>query len=270
MSPICVQHVRRFALHVCISSLFLLPLYLREALCFEGARRCSRQPSRCGIVCAHHEWSLSTIESTVVHGAWCTRCRTSIRPLRYRYRCLSIFTFHSSPNRAPRSYHLSLSFLCYRKRWLRRANPRRTTRIFANRLRRPFLFPSLNARAHIQTRGHQGIRVIVRPTVMFFDQQRHARRKSVTATTFCLLSALALMVWCCGLSGGAAAAVAQPLPPNTGMSLVTNVAGTTLANDTFWAVECLKISSAANGIVVDMGAVSVAVRANILPLLLPL
>ena len=62
----------------------------------------------------------------------------------------------------------------------------------------------------------------------------------------------------------------QPLPPNTGMSLVTNVAGTTLANDAFWAVECLKISSVANGIVVDMGAVSVAVRANILPLLLPL
>jgi len=62
----------------------------------------------------------------------------------------------------------------------------------------------------------------------------------------------------------------QPLRPNTGMSLVTNVAGTTLANDAFWAVECKKISSAATGIVVDMGAVSVAVRANILPLFLPL
>eukprot|EP00729_Bicosta_minor_P019316 gene19316-biopygen16281 len=47
----------------------------------------------------------------------------------------------------------------------------------------------------------------------------------------------------------------QPLPPNTGMSLVAAVRGTTVADDAFWAVECKKISSAATGIVVDMGAV---------------
>lgn len=49
----------------------------------------------------------------------------------------------------------------------------------------------------------------------------------------------------------------QPLPPNTGMSLVAAVPGTTVANDAFWAVECQKIPSTARGITVDMGAVSV-------------
>ena len=49
----------------------------------------------------------------------------------------------------------------------------------------------------------------------------------------------------------------QPLPPNTGMSLVADVPGTTAANDAFWAVECQKIPSTARGITVDMGAVSV-------------
>ena len=47
----------------------------------------------------------------------------------------------------------------------------------------------------------------------------------------------------------------QPLPPNTGMSLVADVAGTTVANDAFWAVECEKIPDSTVFIVVDMGAV---------------
>ena len=87
---------------------------------------------------------------------------------------------------------------------------------------------------------------------MFFNQQ-HAPKKSTTATTSCLLpsplSAFALIVW---LNGAAAAAEAQPLPPNTGMTLVANVAGTTFANDAFWAVECQKVPSNAKFIVVDM------------------
>ena len=49
------------------------------------------------------------------------------------------------------------------------------------------------------------------------------------------------MVWCCRLSGAAAAAAAQRLPPNTGMSLVADVAGTTKADDTFWAEKCKTI-----------------------------
>ena len=47
----------------------------------------------------------------------------------------------------------------------------------------------------------------------------------------------------------------QPLPPNTGMSLVVEVVGTTLANDDFWAVECQKIPSNTEFLVLDMGAV---------------
>ena len=47
----------------------------------------------------------------------------------------------------------------------------------------------------------------------------------------------------------------QPLPPNTGMSLVTKVAGTTLANDAFWTEECQKIPSNTLFLVLDMGAV---------------
>lgn len=49
----------------------------------------------------------------------------------------------------------------------------------------------------------------------------------------------------------------QPLPPNTGMSLVADVPGTTVANDAFWAEKCTTIPSTARGITVDMGAVSV-------------
>ena len=48
----------------------------------------------------------------------------------------------------------------------------------------------------------------------------------------------------------------QPLPLNTKSSLVTEVAGTTVANDAFWAEECKKIPSNTLFIVVDMGAVS--------------
>lgn len=51
----------------------------------------------------------------------------------------------------------------------------------------------------------------------------------------------------------------QPLPPNTGMSLVADVPGTTVANDAFWAEKCTTIPSTARGITVDMGAVSVVV-----------
>ena len=47
----------------------------------------------------------------------------------------------------------------------------------------------------------------------------------------------------------------QPPPPNTGMSLFTNVAGTTLADDAFWAEQCKTIPSNTLFLVVDMGAV---------------
>ena len=47
----------------------------------------------------------------------------------------------------------------------------------------------------------------------------------------------------------------QPLPPNTAMGLVVNVAGTTFANDAFWAEHCKTIPSTTLFIVVDMGAV---------------
>ena len=45
------------------------------------------------------------------------------------------------------------------------------------------------------------------------------------------------------------------LPPNTGMTLVAEVAGTTRANDAFWAVQCKKIPSNTLFLVLDMGAV---------------
>jgi len=51
----------------------------------------------------------------------------------------------------------------------------------------------------------------------------------------------------------------HPLPPNTGMSLVADVPGTTVADDAFWAEPCKLIPSTARGITVDMGAVSVVV-----------
>eukprot|EP00729_Bicosta_minor_P033077 gene33077-biopygen13782 len=47
----------------------------------------------------------------------------------------------------------------------------------------------------------------------------------------------------------------QPLPPNTGMSLVADVPGTTLTNDAFWAEQCKTIPSSTAFIVLDMGAV---------------
>ena len=47
----------------------------------------------------------------------------------------------------------------------------------------------------------------------------------------------------------------QPPPPNTGMLLITNVAGTTLANDAFWAEQCQKIPSNTMYLVLVMGAV---------------
>lgn len=47
----------------------------------------------------------------------------------------------------------------------------------------------------------------------------------------------------------------QPLPRNTGMSLVADVAGTTRADDAFWAEQCQIIPLNALFIVVDMGAV---------------
>ena len=47
----------------------------------------------------------------------------------------------------------------------------------------------------------------------------------------------------------------QPLPPNTGMTLVADVAGTTVADDAFWAVECQKIPDNTEFLVLDMGAV---------------
>ena len=47
----------------------------------------------------------------------------------------------------------------------------------------------------------------------------------------------------------------QPPPANTGMSLVTNVAGTTVADDAYWAEKCKTIPSNTLFIVLDMGAV---------------
>lgn len=47
----------------------------------------------------------------------------------------------------------------------------------------------------------------------------------------------------------------QPLPPNTGMTLVADVAGTTDANDAFWKEKCKSIPSNALFVVVDMGGV---------------
>lgn len=47
----------------------------------------------------------------------------------------------------------------------------------------------------------------------------------------------------------------QPLPPNTGMSLVVDVPGTTVANNAFWAEKCKTIPFKTLFIVVDMGAV---------------
>lgn len=47
----------------------------------------------------------------------------------------------------------------------------------------------------------------------------------------------------------------QPLPPNTGMSLVANVPGTTLANDAYWAARCKTIPASTLFLVLDMGTV---------------
>lgn len=47
----------------------------------------------------------------------------------------------------------------------------------------------------------------------------------------------------------------NPPPANTGMSRVADVAGTTLANDAFWAEPCKTIPSNTLFIVLDMGAV---------------
>ena len=51
----------------------------------------------------------------------------------------------------------------------------------------------------------------------------------------------------------------QPLPPNTGVSLVADVAGTTKAGDTFWTEKCKKIHPNTLFIVVDMGAVRIEI-----------
>ena len=47
----------------------------------------------------------------------------------------------------------------------------------------------------------------------------------------------------------------QPLPPNTGISLVANVAGTTDANNAFWIEKCKTIPAEAEFITVAVGAV---------------
>eukprot|EP00729_Bicosta_minor_P032758 gene32758-biopygen12650 len=47
----------------------------------------------------------------------------------------------------------------------------------------------------------------------------------------------------------------QPLPPNTGMSLVANVPGTTVANDAYWAAQCETIPASTLFLVLDMGTV---------------
>ena len=46
-----------------------------------------------------------------------------------------------------------------------------------------------------------------------------------------------------------------PLPPNTGMSLIANVPGTTKANDAYWAEKCKVIPSSTLFLVLDMGTV---------------
>ena len=48
----------------------------------------------------------------------------------------------------------------------------------------------------------------------------------------------------------------QPLPSDTGMSLVADVAGTMLADDAFWAEQCKTIPADTQFLVLDTGAVS--------------
>ena len=47
----------------------------------------------------------------------------------------------------------------------------------------------------------------------------------------------------------------QPPPPNTVMVLVADVAGTTRANDAYWAEKCQSIPQETPFIAVDMGTV---------------
>lgn len=47
----------------------------------------------------------------------------------------------------------------------------------------------------------------------------------------------------------------QPLPPNTGISLVARVPGTTVANDAYWADACKAIPANTLFLVLDMGTV---------------
>lgn len=51
----------------------------------------------------------------------------------------------------------------------------------------------------------------------------------------------------------AAAAAVQPLPQNTGMSLVAKVSGATQADDAFWADKCKTIPENALFLVIDVG-----------------
>lgn len=86
--------------------------------------------------------------------------------------------------------------------------------------------------------------------------QEHAHNRNQPASSFvccCLFVALQL----CG--GGVGAAELQPLPPNIGMSLAVEVAGTTKATDAFWAEHCQKIPSNAKCIVVEMVDVSIEI-----------
>lgn len=85
---------------------------------------------------------------------------------------------------------------------------------------------------------------------MLWTRYRRVERQHQFSPSLSFL-AVALFV-----RGGRAAETKQPLPPNTGLSLVADVAGTTVANDTFWAEHCKTIpQDAALFIVVDMGAV---------------
>lgn len=62
-----------------------------------------------------------------------------------------------------------------------------------------------------------------------------------------------ICIWCASFGMSNAA---TPLPPNTGMTLVADVAGTTLANDAYWADKCKVIPPTALFIVVQMGDVT--------------
>lgn len=86
--------------------------------------------------------------------------------------------------------------------------------------------------------GHDGARV-------------HHRQQPTSS--FCSLCSFCLILL---IELRAGVGALQPLPPNTGTSLVVDVAGTTKTTDVYWAKQCKTIPSNAVFIVIEMGDVS--------------